>query len=550
MNQNPRNLAVLGAVALLSGCSGIGKGNAPESLEIRVNDIAESAELFECLAGTAQARLAFNDGSAGDFARRSGAVWSSSDETVLRVSDGSIPASDTEFFVNGTLLPVKAGTAVLTVKYLNFEDSIPVTVKPLKIELSPHQQTLAQGNRVFMRSTGVLSGDAALSVLDMSSLGDWSVTGSAGADAASTIDRSSGLIAAVDGAAGTDTVNFSIDFCNRQQSVPIQVVNQTLSSIELVLADAPDQPLSSIAVPPDASIAVHAIGHYSGGLKQNLTGLVSFQLSDSAVGYASARGTGVITSVFEAPGQSAALSAVYDPDSSIEGDEITSNSVEFKVLDVSLQADSLAVTPQDALMLLGTGRAYQVNGRFSGTDGEIDWNLTRDVLWTSSDTALLLMSNQNGSRGFALSSVVDRGIALASALRSAGDGPEVLPTARVTIGAADDAGSLLDIRSITVSGGNAELSSGSTLALTAEARIANETLSGTQDITTSVVWSSSDESVAVVGNASGSKGVVTVVTTAQDQKVTITAAYFDTSQQADAVMGSLELSVNPAPATN
>ncbi len=540
-----RRAATLLPLALLAACDGIGEGNGPASIEIVMDGERESGEVFECLAATPQAILTFDSGSSANFARR--AQWSSSDESVFVVSDGSFEAADGTFFVNGALLPLKAGEAELTVRYLDFEDSIPVTVSPTKIELSPHDHTVVQGNQLQLVATGIAQGVRQTSSLDMSTLGRWSVTGAEGGDPISSIVSSDGRLTANAGVEGIDRVSFAVPFCNRELSVDVNITNQTLQSISLVRASDPGTPLDSVSLPPDASVRLRTIGHYSGGLELNLTGAVSYDIADTTVAYTGVRGSGVLTSFNDVPGQSTELTARFDPDSSVEGDELLSNTVSVRVLDVTLQPETLAIAPTEALMLNGSTLQFAASGRFSGTDGEIDWDLTRDVSWGSSNSSVLLLSNTNGSRGFAISSgdLEDIGVITVSAIRQLGDGPTAPPTASVTVGAVAEDDPVVEVVGLSVSAPEASVSRGTTLALSAVAELASDTLSGSQTITQLVTWRSSDESVAVVGNAAANRGVVTVVSDAQDQAVRFTATFASENQET-ALEASIELTINPS----
>lgn len=542
MKQKIKLLAVVSA-STLGACSGIGDGNAPVSLEIRVAGNAESGELFECLATTAQAVLSFDDGRQGDFARR--VSWSSSDETILKVSDGTEPTGNGQFFVNGALLPRAAGTVTVTASYLTFEDSIDVTVSPVEIELGPQGQVLAQGNRLLMNATAILDGQSRLTTTDMTSLGLWSIDGAD--EAASEIQADNGLLSARSGAEAVDTVRYTIDFCDRSETVSVEIVNQTLSALELVLASDTEIVPDSIALPPDASLGLRALGRYSGGLTQNLTSAVTYTLSDAEVAFAGLRGPGLVTSFDDAAGRSAQLSASFDPSSTVEGDEILSNVVAVEVLDVALQPESLAIAPQGALMLHSSQLPMRAAGRFSGNDGELDWDLTNDVIWSSDNTALLGIGNQSGSRGFAFAAASGQGPVVVSAVRSGTDGPETAPSSTVLVASDSDEGEPFVIGDLQLESDQVAGESGDQITLRAIAMIGNDNVQGSQDISTLAVWSSSDPSVALVSNAPGSRGLVRLVGEGTDQSVTISARFFDSNLQDERFEASLQLVVNPSP---
>lgn len=542
--------AGLASAVLFSACGSIGDGNGPVSLELFVNGDSESGEVFRCQINTPSAILTFDNGTASNFASR--ATWTSSNPSVLAVSNGDYPAPDDQFFVSGVILPIAPGSATLTVNYLDFEDSIEVTVSETDLSVTPKNQTLIQGQSVFMSATGVLHGETAQLAADFSSLGQWSVVGEDDDSSASTIDSANGLLTARDEAEGVDRVEFRIDFCDTTVGVDVSVLNQTLDSIELVRADDRDSPLSQVSVPPDASVGLRAIGHFSGGFTQDMTSRVLFSLDDDDVGFAGLRGAGVITSLVEAGGSSAQVTATFDPDSEVEGDETVTAPITLNVLDVTLDPASLDIQPRDALMLQGSSLAFSVTGEFSGPDGDVTWDLTRDVVWASDEPTLASVLNTNGSRGIALSSTALTGAVEVSALRVGGDGPEEAPATTLIVGSEEQAEDGEEIEVAEVYGLTVEIAEGEPVfgqvtELRAVADIGIGQAQTTQDITTLVVWTSSDPEVAYVGNQSGGRGVVSIMTQEMDQNVTITARYFDEELQARDVIGTIELLVNPSP---
>ena len=526
----------------LAACGSIGDGVEPVSMELQVGGASEDAETFECLAGNARALVTFSDGRVGDFVRR--AEWESDNPSVLTVSDGSFTSEEGQF-LNGSLLPLREGTATLTARYLNFEESIRVNVRPTKIEISPADQTIAQGSRLQLQATGILDGQTSLRATSLASLGLWSVEPQ-GAEAVTEIDLQSGILSAEENVAGTDTVRFRVDFCDRTTEVAVNVVDQAIETLSLRHEDDLDTPVTAITLAPDASQGLRAIAGYSGGLSQDITGSVSFNFTETDVVFSALRGIGVVSSFFSAGGRQTQLTAQFDPDGTVEGDEILSQTVSIDVLDVALDPDSLEIAPLDALVLPETGIQYQATATFSGTGGDLVADLTRDVRWTSSDLNVATIGNVNGARGFAFGVTDATGQVEIGAVRQSEDAPATVPTTSLTIGSEDGEDDLV-LTALSLGPAEATLNRGDVLALSATGTLENSNRSDiAQDLTTAVVWSSSDESLAVVGNANGSKGLVRALSDAPDQSVTITARFFDQALQPDAVVGTLELTLNPS----
>lgn len=552
-NKSSVFLAALAAVSTLtlSACGSIGDGNAPVSMELKVAGASEDAEVFACQVSSPSLEVTFSNGSVGNFFNQGrGVEYESSDPDVVAVSDGTFASPDGQFFVPGLLIPKSAGTAVITAKYLTFTDSVDVTVSPVSLDITPKRQVLAQGQSVFLKATGVLDGDKTLAAADFSNLGQWTVPGEEEETSAGTIVANSGLYSAREGAAGTDTVTFEIDFCDTSVSAPVKVVNQTLQSLHLASARNPDDELDEVVLPPDASFGIRAIGRFSGGLEQDLTSRVGILVADDEIGFANLRGLGQLTSFSGAGGQSTTVKASFDPDSEVEGDEVISADIPFKVLDVTLDRASLDIAPKDALMLPGTTLQYAATGQFDGPDGPQNWDLTRDVVWSSDDPSLVGLLNSNGSRGLAIASGGTVGATQVAAQRVApsSDEEQIFPEVDVTVAALTEDDPVAQIQALHVAIDDTDLVEGAIATLTATADIGPQDQTvNSQDISSGVVWFSSDPQAASISNADSSRGVVTVLSDQADQTVTLTARFFDTRRQEQEFTDSIEVILNPSP---
>ncbi len=149
-------LLVLGAG--LAGCD-IGEGSTIEKLEIvpasdvtqlKPFEIGDRYKLFECLRDELLVRATFTDGTQANFAAR--AAWSSSDPSIVQVSDGEIPAvlstgstdgswlvSDTLTYGKGTVIPVgdPGQTAVITATFASLSASIEVEIRKPTLRVVP-----------------------------------------------------------------------------------------------------------------------------------------------------------------------------------------------------------------------------------------------------------------------------------------------------------------------------------------------------------------------------------------------------------------------------
>ena len=152
---------------------------------------------------------------------------------------------------------------------------------------------------------------------------------------------------------------------------------------------------------------------------------------------------------------------------------------------------SLAVTPANPGIALGTTQQFGVTGTFS--DSTIQ-DLTASATWGSSVTSVATISNVAGSNGRATSA----GIGTTTILVESGG---LSASTTLTVSAAT-------LVSVTVLPAGHSIALGTTLQFSATGTFSDST---TQDLTTSAIWSSSAPSVATISNAAGSIGTATSI---------------------------------------
>lgn len=138
----------LAAATGLAGCDTIGDGVAPvevmlvpgESGQMRFNEDGVLT-LTECLPGSVDAILRFSNGSAGLVTNRSENIrYSSSNNTVIMVSNLDVPVPGGQVFQRASLVPISPGEATITVEYVGLRGSIDVIVEELaNVTLEPEQ---------------------------------------------------------------------------------------------------------------------------------------------------------------------------------------------------------------------------------------------------------------------------------------------------------------------------------------------------------------------------------------------------------------------------
>ncbi len=175
---------------------------------------------------------------------------------------------------------------------------------------------------------------------------------------------------------------------------------------------------------------------------------------------------------------------------------------------------TIAVTPSNPSIVLGATLQFTATGTYS--DGSTR-DLTTSATWRSSAKPVATTSNGGGSKGTAISKAAGTTTITAKSGRISG-------STILTVTA---------LVSITVSPADPSIALGTTLQFNATGIYSD---SSTQNITTSATWSSSAASVAIISNATGSKGVATSKTAGA---TTIMAA-------SGSVSGSTTLIVTPA----
>lgn len=596
--------AALVAAVAASACSGIGDGNRPKSLEIRIGGVSESAEVFVCSSQVPQARLEFDDGTAGDFVRR--VQWTSSDPEILTVSDGTIEAPS-GVFVNGALLPKAPGKVTLTADYLDgqFSDDIEVTVSPATLELSPaYSETLVTRSAQVV-DTVVSEGAQRFFANDLNQVGSFSIDGINPDDydddettdtpsAPITIGTTSGIITAAD--AGTYTVRYSVDFCGSEATATVTVRDEPVQAV--VVRDRLTQAeVTALDLLLDSSRDIDIYGVLESGRELLLTNAVTYAIVDengesvTDLAFATLRGVGTITAYARSEAEDgeaevsyprqAFLRVSFDPTpadatEAEETDDVFAPDITLRVLDAELVPDSFAVSPASQTVLPGTGITFTATADFSGPAGDFTGvDVSKDVQWLSSDLAIATINNSIGSKGFAFAptqriSTNDEGES--EVIDNLGD---LTITAQRFSGAASEdednpaAEAALVVGRPSVEDGETALSPATLGSLTLSLLDANEPRTqyenffvsatgtllrdgeelATQNLSGQVIWDIVDGAeYAAISNRSGRKGQV-IVLTDQSVSITVRARFLNSVVQDNVVSGTLEISLNPVAET-
>src|SRR5277367_622652 len=236
--------------------------------------------------------------------------------------------------------------------------------------------------------------------------------------------------------------------------------------------------LTAIAVgPPDSSAAMglssqfRATGVFTDGSKRDLSSVVIWRSANSAA--ASITNTGLATAV--GPGSTTISASLRR----------MSGSTAFNVTAATLVA--IDVTPTNASLASGQTARFTASGVY--TDNSVH-DLTASVMWSSSITSVGSISNMPGFNGMATTSSL--GATTITATLGGVSASTVLTVTSATL------------VSIGVTPANPTIASGLADALQATGVYTDHS---THDLTSSVMWSSSDSAVASVSNTSGSNGM-------------------------------------------
>jgi uncharacterized protein YjdB len=374
----------------------------------------------------------YSDGSSKDIT--SSAQWMSSDSNIASITSSGVATGSTSGNVtitakSGTLQ--SSGSLKVTAAAANLAS---ITLSPLasSVPVNTSQQFTAIGNY----------NDGSTS--DLTTLVTWSSSSTATA----TIDAS-GVLTAV--AAGS--TNISATFGGVSQTTSVTVTAPSIVSITVT----PDDLTQGIGV----NLQFIATATYSDGTSQDLSSGVTWTSSSTSV--ATINSSGMATTAAAGSTTITATVGAFSDTSTLTV--------------VPAHLVSIAVTPATSTIALGTTVQFTAIGSFD--DGSTQ--LLTPLTWSSSSTSVATID----STGFASST----GTGTTTITASSGG---VSGTAPLTVTAAS-------LVSVAVTPANSSMAVGTTKQFTATGTFSD---SSTQDITTTVTWTSSTAAAATI-NAQG-----------------------------------------------
>jgi len=424
---------------------------------------------------------AYSDNSAQDLSNL--VNWSSSAPAIAAVSN--------TMGTNGVASGLSPGSATISATLGGTAGStiLSVTAATLvSIGVTPASPSIAAGLTAAMHATGVYTDN---STHDITSLVSWSSS----APSIAAVGNNSGTMGTVT-ALSPGSASVTATLGGITGSTSLTVTAATLVSIGVTPANP------SIASGLKSQLT--AIGTYTDHTMQNLTASVIW--SSSAPSFAP---------VSNAVGYEGLASALSPGSASITATLGTvTGSTNLTVTAATLV--SIGVTPSNPSIASGLTRQLIATGVYTDNSTQ---DLTAVAVWTSSAPTVASVSNAPGSIG--LATAIGPGSTTISASSGSISGTTLLAVTPATL------------VSLAVTPANPSIANGTSQQFVA---IGTYTDNSTQNLTTSVTWSTSNTGLAAISNASGSNGLATALA---QGSMTITAAL-------GVVAGSTGLTVTPA----
>ncbi|TGM15454.1 hypothetical protein EHQ81_03395 [Leptospira selangorensis] len=457
------NVGQTNVTATLGGISGVATFKVTNAVLTSIEVFLNQSTIALGTSTQAQAIGTYSDDTTLNITDQ--VSWNSSQTTVIQV--GNLVAGPSKLMnspsggsqgssVISATLGSQTGSATLTVTAATL----------VSIQIDPTNPSVALGLPQNFTATGTYTDG---STLNLTNLVTWTSS-----------DTSKATISNANGSQGkattvnTGATNITAAYSGvTSPSSTLTITSPTLSSITIA-------PAPSLSIAKGRTQSFTATGIYTDGTTQDLTIQATWTSTDtSKVTVGNSGGTsGLITAVNTG---SAQIVATYSAIQSTPTDVTVTSAV----------LNSIQIAPVNYSLPKGNTVNYTANGTYS--DGTT-LDLTSQVTWASSNTSRAVISNASGNNG--LLTAVNNGTTSISATLGS-----VTGSSNLTVTAAQ-------LVSISVSPTTPTIYQTQTQNFTATGTYTD---ASTQNITTSVVWSSSDTSKATISNSSGTEGRATGV---------------------------------------
>ena len=389
-------------------------------------------------------------------------TWSSSNPSVATISNAA--------GANGRASTVAAGTTAISARIGTLSSqpvNLTVTAAALvSIDVTPQSPSVPKGMPQQFTATGTYTDQTTQAITTQVTWASSSTTVATISNAAGTRGQATTL------GTGSTSISASLGSVS-SASTTLTVTPSTLVSI----AVTPSSP----SVPKGTTQQFTATGTYTDQSMQVLTTQVTWASSGTSVA--------TISNAAGTNGQATTLSTGTSAITASLG-TVASPATILTVVPATLV--SIALTPTSPVVPRGLTQQFTAIGSY--TDGSTQ-DVTTQVSWSSSNTLVASISNAPGSNGRATAQ--STGTSSITAVRSA----ITSPAATMTVGAAA-------LSSIVISPASANVLAGGTQQYTATGQYTD---GSTQNITTSVSWTSNAATVATISNTPGSQGLATTL---------------------------------------
>jgi trimeric autotransporter adhesin len=296
-------------------------------------------------------------------------TWSSSNTTAATISNavGSEGLATTLAAGTTTITALDPATGISGTARLIVGTSV---LQGLTIE--PSDPTIAKNGRIQFSCIGAYDDGTSR---DITQFVTWS-SSTAGVASISNAPKKRGLAQGKN--PGTSTIACTDPGTGLSASTTLTVTGATLESITISPEDE--------TIPNRTRVYFQAVGHYSDGSTADFTSSVAWS--------SSAPGVATISNQTFQWGTASAVGVGTTTISAVDGASGISVSTTLTVSDATLV--SLAITPASPNVIVNTQTQLVATGTFS--DGSMR-DVTRDVTWTSSSTAVATVLNIGATKG-------------------------------------------------------------------------------------------------------------------------------------------------------
>ncbi len=394
----------------------------------------------------------YSDGTTQDLTTQ--VTWASSAPAVATISNSSGS--------QGVATAVSLGVTTITATLGSVVGSDPLRVKTLSsLSVSPTVTSICPNASIQFYAQGTFS-DGTTQYLTSS------VTWTSSNTSVATIAINYVNLSASATGVSAGSVTITAQFGSIMSSATLNV--KTLSYVTI----SPTNPSIFLG----GTQQFYATAHFSDGTTESVTSAATWTSSNPAV-----------ATVGNATGSYGFAQSLSGGTSTIKA--TLASSSQTSILTVKTLT-SITVNPTTAQIAVGQTQPFTATGNYSdGTQKD----LTTSAQWSASPTSVATESNTTGTQGVA--TAVAQGTAMISATSGT-----IVGSASLTVNPP------VSLVSITINPNNPTLPAGLTRQMQA---IGTYSDNSTQDITTSVTWTSSTTTVGTISNTPGSQGLISAI---------------------------------------